>query len=68
MTPRSATRPSTSSSPPAALTSPLRTKPATLWQTSRSRVRALESELRSEDLSLTDVDPEVLTRRWSATA
>ena len=33
-----------------------------------TRVRALESELRSEDLSLTDLDPEVLTRRWSATA
>ena len=33
-----------------------------------SRVRALESQLRSEDLSLTDLDPEALTQRWSATA
>ena len=33
-----------------------------------SRVRALESQLRSEDLSLTDLDPDALTRRWSATA
>ena len=33
-----------------------------------SRVRALESQLRSEDLSLTDLDPDALTQRWSATA
>ncbi len=33
-----------------------------------SRVRRLESQLRSEDLSLTDLNPEALTQRWSASA
>ncbi len=33
-----------------------------------SRVRALESQLRSEDRSLTDLDTEALAQRWSATA